>query len=442
MLVRRSAAALLLLFAAGAAFAQTPNAALIGDSVPLPEAPEFSKVADAIRRFGNRDFTGAQTLLEQARAADSRLPPASVMIAKLHLMSGNRAAFRTALEQCHGEAPGDPEPSLMLGREARTQNRLIEAEALLCRALELAEGYADCPKRQRLLRIRALQGRVAVHQSRRDWEPAEADLRAWIIDAPEDPVAHNLLGSVLVMQEKDREALDAFKQATRFDKSLPNPYVTAGSVLVRRGDIASAVESFRRAYRDDEQSEVNASQYANVLLISGAPAEARPVLERSRKEHPESFNLWLLSGVSASMEGDTASAVQAFEQSLRLRPANVDALLQMSRVLIEAEDATSRQRAQQYALVNVRLHENDPNAQVMLAWVLERVGDRRGSEAALSKGVKLGQLGPDSQLLVAKLFLAREQLSAAKRLLENATADKQNLFLARQEAEELLAKLP
>ena len=417
--------------------------AIIGDSVSEPNSPKYSDISDAIRFYKNRDIPNAQLLLETAKRKHPKLPPAAIMLAKMHLQAGQSNAVRTALNQSVSEAADDPEPYLMLAESALAGNRVIEADALFDKAIRLTQGYDANLNRKRSFVIRAYNGRAVVNQRRSMWEAAEKDLRVWLETDPENAAAHGLLGNVMFMLERPRDGLKSFAEAQKLDSKRPSPYVTAGVVLQRRGDNAQAVEYFRRAYQDDRTDEIVVTQFANSLVINGEPKEAIKVIEGGLrdKELADTFNLWLLRGVAARIEGNNEQAEKAYLRALALEPTNRDIFLQLTYLFADRKDEVSLRRAGQYADMNRRLNENNPDAQIAFAWVLEQSKQPRRAQEVLRKALQLGAPSPDSLLHVAKMFLARDQVDQAKQLLTTAIEKDQRIFIGKQEAETLLASL-
>src|SRR5690606_7166993 len=89
-----------LLFASADANAQTQITAeaLIGDSVTEPDAQRYADVAEAIKRYSNKDALGAKQFLETAKRKDDRLPPVNLMMAKMYSLDNQAAAGLQALE--------------------------------------------------------------------------------------------------------------------------------------------------------------------------------------------------------------------------------------------------------------------------------------------------------------------------------------------------------
>lgn len=435
------AAACVAFAAPRAAEAQITPTLLIGDSVTEPESPRFSDVSEAIKRYENRDLLGAKQFLETAKRKDSKLPPVAVMMAKLHLLSGNAAAVRPALEDTVLEAPDDPEPYLILAEDSFGANRTIEADALFARAVDLIGPYSGNAKRKRNFQIRAYRGRAAIAQRRQKWDLAEADLRKWLEVDPESAPAHQALGSVLFMLDKAREGYDQFVEAFKLDNKLPQPYVSAAVMYERRGAQSEAMQAFERAYKADPKGEQTLVQYAQALLKAGQLDKAETVLKAARAAVPSSVNVWLLSGVSSRMRGEPAEAETRLGSALTLAPANAETLNQLALLLADQDDAEKKQRARMFATTAAQLHQQSAEATITLAWVLYQTGQPREATAALQKGLQLGEHSADSDYVIARMLIAANQQEVAKKVLTAAMAREEGIFVQRVAAEKLLGTL-
>jgi Tfp pilus assembly protein PilF len=165
------------------------------------------------------------------------------------------------------------------------------------------------------------------------------------------------------------------------------------------------------------------------------------VLAEARKVAPQSLNVMIFSGVAAQMNNKMKPAEDYFMDALRIAPANGDVLNQLALLLIEQNEDEKRQRALQFAGISSRLNNQSADAQVTLAWVLYQLGRLGDANAALNNAFQLGNLTPDSNYLVAKMFAERNP-DGAKQLLRDAlAAETQGLFVNRREAEALLDTL-
>ncbi|MEM6330341.1 MAG: tetratricopeptide repeat protein [Planctomycetota bacterium] len=425
------------------AAAQLTTANLIGDSVSSPENARYNDVGNAIERFNNRDVLSARNFLEKAKQDQPKLPPVGVMLAKMYLLSGNGAQVRPALEQTINDDADDPEPYLMLAESNLRARNTIEADALFDKSVGLIDAYDSNLKRKRRLAIRAYSGRASVAESRGKWAAAEADLRAWIEQAPYDATARTRLGQALCMLERTEEGFQEFVKAKKEDENRANPYVMVAVTLERMGQQAEALEQFKKGYQESGREETTLLTYAQALINADQLAKAVPILTEARAAAPNSFNVWLFSGVAQRMSGDVAQAERSLVQALAIRPGSREAYGQLAQILSSSEDPQQRTRGLQYAGTLAKLYPDNADASVTLAWALYQNNRSREATATLRKALQSGTngMGADARVLLAKILIATNQTDNARRVLQSAMTDNRGIFVQRKEAEKLLADL-
>jgi Tfp pilus assembly protein PilF len=416
---------------------------LIGDSVS-EIGNRYADVDEAIKRFANRDTLGARQFLESARRNDPTLPPTDLTLAKMFFLANNTAAGRQALEKTAMDYPGDPEAFLILADQAIRERRIIEAESLYDKALQLTEKFTENARRKRNLEIRARTGRALVAEQRKNWPAAAADLQALLKIDPDNAVAHYRLGVALFMQKKYKEGYDEFVTARKLDKNkaIPDPYAAAALMYDQLGMQNEAKTAFTRAYAANKNDPNTVTQYGQWLIKTGDIQQAEQVLSEGLKSNPDSLNLLILSGVAARMNKKMKPAEDYFVQAWGISPANVDVTNQLALLLIEQPDQSKRERAVQFAEISARLNNQSADAMVTLAWVYYQMGRVGDADAALRGAQQLGNISPDSSYLFAKIFVDQKRPEQAKMLLQDALAEKNpGIFINRQEAQALLETL-
>jgi hypothetical protein len=92
--------------------------------------------------------------------------------------------------------------------------------------------------------------------------------------------------------------------------------------------------------------------------------------------------------------------------------------------------------------MNAERFGTNSQANITLAWILQKLGRSAESDAFLQKAVQGGQLNADSAYLVAKILVAKGQkenaLKALEQVLQQAGA---GMFMYRTEAEALVKEL-
>jgi Flp pilus assembly protein TadD len=103
---------------------------------------------------------------------------------------------------------------------------------------------------------------------------AERDLRAVLVEQPENAAALNALGYTLADQtERYEEAEVLIQQAYILQPLEPSIIDSMGWVAFKRGRYAEAEEFLRRAWRLDRNAEIGA-HLGEVLWVSGQREEA------------------------------------------------------------------------------------------------------------------------------------------------------------------------
>lgn len=435
----------LVLLAANSATAQFSANALIGDSVSNPDDDRYSDVSEAIKRFANGDQLSARTFLERAVEKSPKLPPVGVLMVKLQLLSGRTQNLSQALEQAvQDDSANDPEPYLLLAEQALAGGRIIEADALFDKAVKKIEEYSSNARRKRLFQIRAYRGRSIVSDRRKDWDQAESDLRNWIELDPDAASAYSRLGQTLFMQGSETEGYKAFVKAKQLDDSIQSPYISAARMYDRLGETGKAMSAFAEGFKQSSTDENTLVFYAQALLKARDSSKAETVLRKARQEAPTSTNVWLLSAVASRMAGDAATAEQQLLRALALAPSNRDVLNQLAQVLVNSEDATSKQRALSFATMNAQINGKNPDVNITLAWVLYQNGRAREATQVIRERVQATSLlSPDGSLLLAKMLLAVNKTDDAKRILQSALENDQGkgIFVSKDEAQTLLSGL-
>jgi Tfp pilus assembly protein PilF len=436
--------AVLAAIAASTATAQITTQMLIGDAVSELSGGRYSDVDEAIKRFYNRDFLGARQFLEAAKQKDATLPPTDLTLAKMYFLAQNAAAGRASLEKTAMDNPGDPEAYLILADQAMRERRVIEADSLYDKGLQITEKFSENARRKRNLEIRARTGRALVAEQRRNWPAAVADLQALLKIDPDNAVAHYRLGVALFMQKKYKEGYDEFVNARKLDKNkaIPDPYAAAALMYDQLGMQNEAQTAFTRAYNANKNDANTVTQYGQWLIKTGKAQQAEQVLSEGLKSNPDSLSLLILSGVAARMNKKMKPAEDYFVQAWGISPANVDVTNQLALLLIDQPDQAKRDRAVQFAEISARLNAQSADTLMTLAWVYYQAGRVGEANAALQNAQQLGNISPDSSFLFAKMLVDQKRTDPAKLLLQDALDEKyQGIFINRQEAQALLETL-
>jgi Tfp pilus assembly protein PilF len=418
---------------------------LIGDAVNKELLPKYTDVDEAIKRFLNRDVLAAKTFLDTAKKKDPTLPPVDLLMAKLYFMAGNAGMGRATLEKTANDNPEDPEPTLILADQALQQGRMIEAEALYEKALELTSKFNGAPKRKRNFEIRARAGRAQVAKRRKNWDVAGKDFRTLLQLDPDNAMAHYFLGQILFMQQQDGDGYKEFVAAKAKEKNLPDPYVATALMYDELKNHDKAQQAFDRALAASKTDTNTIVPYVRWLIKQGGTAnlaKAETLLADARKANPGDLNLLILSGVTARMNKKMKPSEDYFVEALGVAPSNGDVINQLALLLIEQADKGKRERARQFAAMSAQLNNQSADALISYAWVLYQLGLVADADQALRNGLQLGNPSPDSSYLVARILNDQNKNDPAKQILKAALdQETPGIFVYKAEAQALYDKL-
>jgi len=198
--------------------------------------------------------------------------------------------------------------------------------------------------------------------------PRAAELYQQILqNEPKNAAAHAGLAQTLVRQNKPTEALASFRQAAALDpaydsqiaeyaatlekagrkKDALDVYATmpdSPAVLERRamlqldlGDPAAAITTLEAVVK---QSPTAANRYAlaTAYLRAKQPEKAAPVLEAAVQNEPNAVELRLMLGRLLRDQRNFPGAAQQFAMAARLQPNSVEALKELTAMLIQTKN--------------------------------------------------------------------------------------------------------
>gem|GEM_PF-342008 len=421
------------------ALSQLTTKLLIGQDVSLSNQ-SYPDVDNAIQRFRNGDVQGARLFLEKAKEKNSKLPPAEIVMAKMQSLKRNLQAVHILLESAAVKYPDDPEAYLILAEQAFQAGRTAEASALFEKAYGLIQKFNQNAKRKRNFTLRALAGRAAVAERRQQWQQAAELLKQWTDLDPENATAHQRYGIVLFRLKKSPEAFEQFAKSREINPNAPHPYVLAGKLYAQLGNKDKAQTAFEKAYAEEKSNSITAQSYVDWLIQDGKLTKARQVINGLLKEDPDSTSNLIFSSIIAQMNGKSDQAEKSLQKVLALDPGNANATNLLAQLLIERSDQPAQKRALSYAQANASQFPNNGQSNITLAWILYKLGNPKQAQAALAKGLQAGGLSMDSTYLVARIMAEQNKSAQAIPLLKQLVS-KNGLFIHREQAEQLLAKL-
>jgi tetratricopeptide (TPR) repeat protein len=420
---------------------------------PMVEAygPKYQDVDTAIERLRAGNVAGARDSLKIARQKNPDLPPANTMLAQILFRFNQGAAGRSALEQAAVESPEDPAAYVYLGELAYQGRRLVEAKMLYEKGQQLADRYTTNDKRKKRLLINLHGGFASIAEVREDWAEAKKHLEALKALDPNNVVARTRLGRVIFKmaagdRQQENQAYREFQQLHKIDsKTTAHPDVNMALLYENAGRRANAKTMMNNAAtRDGEniQTRLAVTKWAmeaNEMAMAKENADAALALDGN------SLQAKLLVGVIARFNNDLPAAETAFKQAHLQAPTNLDAITQLTLVLVGQDDEKKRQEALEYARLNARIYsdltkQSGREAAVSLGWVLSRLGENAAAVRTVQQAINAGSISADSSYHAAQILFDSGLTDLAGKIL-STTLQSDTVFPNRTSAEQLLAKI-
>ena len=300
--------------------------------------------ADAAQELLDRgELEAAEELARRATSAEPSFAPAHVVLGRVLLAQGRMLGAVAVLERAVA-LDGSVEASLVLGQALLQQQQFEPALDVVERALAADESAP----------VLALKGTILAALGRN--REALAALDTALEADPRNGDACTERGMVLETLGRDEEALAAFQQAVQLAPDRPEAYAGLGTLLVK------------------------AEQYEQALVPLGRALEIRPT---AQLQMTKGLALWKLERYD--------DAVAAFDEALRLDPANADATRYRGAALFESERYAEAIAALQLAidLDAAAQREEDPATHAQLGEALRLSEDFRRAALEFSRAIEL-----------------------------------------------------
>ncbi len=249
-----------------------------------------------------------------------------------------------------------------------------------------------------------------------DLEGAEREARRAMATDPGFYAAHNILTLVYINSGRLDDAEQLAGYVTGRAPGNAEAHFNLGVVYDTKGLNSRALSSFARSVElrgDYDESRIN---LANAYLKAGRVTEAREQLETALDINPRSADAWFLLGNVRRAEGDTAGALEAYEQALRSVPAFAPARIGAAITYATGGDLA---RSKKVLEEGVQYGEDLPLIYTNLGIVCRKMGDERAAENSFKKAVEAdpGYLPP--RLDLARLYLAQGKRDEARAQAEH-----------------------
>lgn len=431
-----------LLASNGSAPAQMANP--VGVMVPElagdPDVEKIEELTKAVESFRQRQNDQALEALKAACKAHDKLPPARLMLARLHLAANQRPLARANLEQAVVDSPSYPSTYFTLGALAIQETRWTDAQLQFEKGAALAKGDQWTAGQKKFFQVQYHGGLSAVAEGRRDWPTVRTALAAVLDLEPKNVRFRQGLARALVFLDKPEQALQELDKAAKEDKNPQPTALIMGQFYIQKGDRKKADEWLEKAVKDAPEDWRTHVGLANWLLQQSKIEDAKGHAETAGRLKADTKELNLLRGVIARYQKDYPLAEKYFQELHKQAPENFQARNQLALALAEQPDKEKRGQALQLAALNANANPSSVEALSTLGWVYYKLERLDEAERALTTAASGGTMTAETAYYLAHVMSDRGRFDNARALLK-AAVDAPGNFPHRKDAQDWLERI-
>ncbi len=233
-------------------------------------------LAAASTKIGQRDFSGAQTILTKLLSAEPNLAEAHNLLGVCAAELGDPEAAAASFRQAIQLKPSYAAAYLNLASALLKTGKQSEAVAAIKQAVALQPNIlATDPKSSTMNYLLGLdyaqQGQI-----KRAQESLEASVRL----QPDFIQARMVLGKLLLSQKQEAGALKQFEAILTIEPNNPSALGNAGLIYARRAEYVKAIRCLGKAYEADPGSTPLALALAEARIRGGETNEAASLISQ------------------------------------------------------------------------------------------------------------------------------------------------------------------
>jgi tetratricopeptide (TPR) repeat protein len=248
---------------------------------------------------------------------------------------------------------------------------------------------------------------------------------------PANADARNNFGNALATQGADDAAIAQFQKALELEPDLAAAHYDLAYVLVKHGRLDEAIAHYRRAVELMPDSELAHNNLGQALLLKGDLDGAMASLQKAAALNSDPLARWSNLASQFMQKGDWRPAILFFRQAININPRLADTWAGLGTACVKDGQFKEAIDSWQKAL---EINPGHLQALNNLAWLLATASDPslRDPAKAMTLAAKAGQLsgGVNPAILhtLAAAYAAQGNYgtaaATARRALELATAQK------------------
>ena len=303
---------------------------------------------------------------------------------------------------------------------ASTNTSLVLFLVSLCLAAGAASSAQSANRQQVLPQLQEAAKDISAGKL----DQAEKELRSVLRLTPGDYRALDLLGVIRVLQRQETKAEELFVRAVKAKPDFAPGHAHLGLLYLQLGRTQDAVSELQSALRIDPVRTDAAGALVHILqnqaqaaAESGDWNNALVLLREARKYAPDSADVQYEFAIVALRLSLQEDAIEAFQQTLRLRKNDALALYNLGRAFMElSKFGDAREQFDHY----VEIHPDDPSGHCALGMTLAALERAEDARAEFERSIALAPTQTESYYRLGLLDLNAGDYDAATRDLGKA----------------------
>jgi protein O-mannosyl-transferase len=273
----------------------------------------------------------------------------------------------------------------------------------------------------------------------RHWRNSEALFAHALNVSPDNPVAHNCLGEVLLLRGQCEEAWSHFAASARLAPFNPTTYYFLGNTLLGKCDFDGAIVQFKHAL--EMRPDYHQAHFGWGQALLNKPetlAQAEAHFREAIRCRPDYAEAWGQLGKLLALTGRAEEGVPCLEEMLRIAPDSNEAHYYLAKALVARKRWADAQIHFHEAL---RLKPDFADGHKDLASLLMLQGDFASAAIHYASALSL-KPDAETEFLLANALVQRNEPARAVAHLRTAVKLQPNYAAALNDLAWLLASGP
>jgi Tfp pilus assembly protein PilF len=258
-----------------------------------------------------------------------------------------------------------------------------------------------------------------------DLKSAEGQLHNLLAEAPDDPLALNLLGLVEVRQSLPDDAERLFRHAIQVDPSIPGPHLNLARLLAAKSP-DTAISELAIALKLSPDSQDAAALLQAIVKNAAVTADltrAESISGKALAILPSDPDLLYDSASIAFRSNDYSRAELELTRALDIRPGFLDAHYLLARTYLSANQAESAEKEMRTYLT---AKPEDASAQYGLGYILAAEQRIPEAKTAFQRSVELAPKQSESFFQLGEISDEEGQAEEARIFFQRALQNDPN----------------